>query len=166
MATFDEVLVSDRLRIRPIVGRDARVFATLGRDPEVFRWIPEIEPPFDADGWVAELLANPENYIRHAVEINRTGRVIGAIQLNRRANLALQVGYWFGKPFWGQGYATETLEAVLAFLDSRTAEPIHAAVHPDNIASRCVLENNGFVCLNRYLREMLEYRRSRPAPRG
>ena len=159
MAVFDEAIVTDRLRIRPIVPRDARVFATLGRDPEVFKWIPEIEPPFNADTWIAELIENPENYLRHAVEIDRTGRVIGAVQLNRRNNLALQIGYWFGKAFWGQGYATETVEGVLRFLDTRTAEPVHAAVHPDNIASRYVLENNGFVCLKRYLREMLEYRR-------
>lgn len=162
MAVYDDAIVSDRLRIRPIVPRDARVFATLGRDPEVFRWIPEITPPFDAHGWVKEVMENPENFLRHAVEIDRTGRVIGAVQLNRRSNLILQIGYWFGKPFWGQGYATEMVEAVLRFLDERTSEPVHAAVHPDNIASRCVLENNGFICMKRYLREMLEYRRLRP----
>ena len=161
MAVFDDVLVTDRLRLRPITLRDTRIFATLGRDPDVFRWIPEIDPPFNADSWVAELIGNPENYLRHAVEINRTGRVIGAIQLNRRNNLTLQIGYWFGKSFWGQGYATETVEAVVKFLDARTGEPIHAAVHPDNVASRAVLENNGFVCMKRYLREMLEYRRVR-----
>ena len=162
MAVFQDAIVSDRLRIRPIVPRDARAFATLGRDADVFRWIPEIEPPFNADVWVKELIDNPENYLRHAVEIDRTGRVIGAVQLNRRNNLMLQLGYWFGKAYWGQGYATETVEAVIRFLDDRTGEPVHAAVHPDNIASRCVLENNGFVCLKRYLREMLEYRRVKP----
>ena len=162
VSVFQDDIVSDRLRIRPIVARDARVFATLGRDPEVFRWIPEIDVPFDAETWVRELMENPENFLRHAVEIDRTGRVIGAVQLNRRNNLQLQIGYWFGKPFWGQGYATETVEAVMRFLDQRTSEPVHAAVHPDNVASRQVLENNGFVCLKRYLREMLEYRRVRP----
>lgn len=161
MAAFEEEIVTDRLRIRPIRYGDAPLFANLGRDAEVFRWIPEIEGPFNAEEWIGELLGNPENYFRHAIEINRTGRVIGAVQLNRRANLTLQIGYWFGKAFWGHGYATETVEAVLRFVDGRTKEPIHAAVHPDNIASRCVLENNGFVCLNRYLREMLEYRRVR-----
>src|SRR3546814_20653352 len=73
----------------------------------------------------------------------------------------LQVGYWFGRAYWGHVYATETLGALLGFLDERTREPIHAAVHPDNAASRSVLENNGFVCLNRWLSDMLEYRRQR-----
>lgn len=156
-----EAIVSDRLRLRPIERRDAATFDALGRDPLVFRYIPEISQPFDARAWIAELLGNPECYIRHAVELRRTGETIGAIQLNRRSNMLLQVGYWFGRPYWGHGYATETLEALLAVLDERTGEPIHAAVHPDNFASRSVLENNGFICLNRWLSDMMEYRRQR-----
>ena len=161
MTAFTEPIVTDRLRIRPIERTDIPRLAMLGRDPEVFRWIPEISGPFDAREWVEELCAHPENYFRHAIELLGTGDVIGAIQLNRRANLLLQLGYWFGKAYWGQGYATESVEALLCFLDARTREPLHAAVHPENLASRAVLENNGFVCLNRYLRDMLEYRRTR-----
>ena len=160
-ATVDEPIQTDRLTIRPIRRMDGRRLGELGRDPEVFRWIPEIQLPFHAGGWIEELFADPQNYFRHAIELAETGAVIGAVQLNRRPNLLLQLGYWLGKPYWGQGYATETVEAVLAFVDARTREPIHAAVHPDNRASRAVLENNGFVCLNRYLRDMLEYRRQR-----
>src|SRR3546814_6184840 len=137
------------------------MFDVLGRDPLVFRYIPEIEDPFDAAAWIGELLGNPECYIRHAVELGESRRTIGAIQLTRRSNMLLQVGYWFGRAYWGHGYATETLEALLGFLDERTREPIHAAVHPDNAASRSVLENNGFVRLNRWLSDMLEYRRQR-----
>lgn len=161
MTQLLEAIVSDRLRLRPIERRDARVFDALGSDPLVFRYIPEIEHPFDADAWIRELTGNPECYIRHAVELVDRGEIIGAIQLNRRSNMLLQVGYWFGRPYWGHGYATETLEALLAFLDERTREPIHAAVHPENAASRSVLENNGFICLNRWLSDMMEYRRQR-----
>lgn len=154
-------LTTDRLRVRPMRRQDARPFGMLGQDAEVFRYIPEISAPLDADAWIAELSRNGECYIRHAVELLGTGTVIGAVQLDRRSNLTLQLGYWFGRPFWGQGYATETVEAVLRLLDTMTGEPVHAAVHPDNLASRAVLENNGFVCLNRYIRELLEYRRVR-----
>ncbi|MFN4088981.1 MAG: GNAT family N-acetyltransferase [Alphaproteobacteria bacterium] len=161
MTQLLEAIVSDRLRLRPIGRRDTPVFAALGQDPLVFRYIPEIDYPFDAGSWIGELLGNPECYIRHAVERRDSGEVIGAIQLNRRSNMLLQVGYWYGRAHWGHGYATETLEALLAFLDERTREPIHAAVHPDNAASRSVLENNGFICLNRWLSDMMEYRRQR-----
>lgn len=154
-------IVTDRLRLRPMRARDARHFAVLGRDAEVFRYIPEITAPLDAEAWVAEVCRNPECYVRHAIELLGTGTIIGAVQLDRRSNLTLQLGYWLGRPFWGQGYATETVEALLRLLDDITGEPVHAAVHPENLASRAVLENNGFVSLNRYLRDLLEYRRVR-----
>ena len=141
-------ITTDRLRLRPIERHDARQFAVLGRDAEVFRYIPEISAPLDAEAWIAELSRNAECYVRHAVELLGTGTVVGAVQLDRRTNLTLQLGYWFGRPFWGQGYATETVEALFRLLDTITGEPVHAAVHPGNLASRAVLENNGFVCLN------------------
>src|SRR5690606_31507539 len=83
-------ITTDRLRLRPIERRDARQFAALGRDAEVFRYIPEISAPLDAEAWIAELSRNAECYVRHAVELLGTGTVIGAVQLDRRTNLTLQ----------------------------------------------------------------------------
>jgi RimJ/RimL family protein N-acetyltransferase len=54
---------------------------------------------------------------------------------------AREVGYWIGRPFWGQGVATAALVALLGHV---TARPLRAHVAKHNIASRRVLEKCGF----------------------
>jgi RimJ/RimL family protein N-acetyltransferase len=58
---------------------------------------------------------------------------------------APEVGYWLGAPYWGQGYATEALHAVIdyAFTDL-DHEALHAGARVTNPASRRVLEKCGF----------------------
>ncbi len=53
-----------------------------------------------------------------------------------------EIGYWFGKAFWGQGIATEALQLFLAQVEER---PIGARAAKDNAASIRVLEKCGFV---------------------
>src|ERR671922_1957114 len=44
-----------------------------------------------------------------------------------------EVTYWIGRSYWGQGIATDALNAFLAVERSRT---LHARVASDNVASR------------------------------
>jgi RimJ/RimL family protein N-acetyltransferase len=56
-----------------------------------------------------------------------------------------ELGYWLGLPFWGQGYATEALHAVIdhVFTDLEH-EALQAGARVTNPASRRVLEKCGF----------------------
>jgi len=60
-------------------------------------------------------------------------------------NGAAEIGYWIGAPFWGRGYATEAVRAVI---DHAFGELGHAALQAgprvSNPASRRVLEKCGF----------------------
>jgi len=56
-----------------------------------------------------------------------------------------QVGYWIGKQFWGRGIATSALGEFLVEVKVR---PVYAHVANHNLASRRVLEKNGFVLLD------------------
>ena len=65
--------------------------------------------------------------------------------------LYLSVGYWFGRAYWGKGYATEALTEALNALQSTVSKghqliPVHAKVMPQNAVSRHVLEKCGLVC--------------------
>jgi RimJ/RimL family protein N-acetyltransferase len=53
-----------------------------------------------------------------------------------------EVGYWIGTEFWGRGIASG---ALAEFLRLERTRPLHAHVAIDNLASRRVLEKNGFV---------------------
>ena len=71
---------------------------------------------------------------------------IGGVGVHEKAPGAPEVGYWLGKPFWGQGLMSEAARGLIA-LSWRTTRfrTIHAAAMPGNFASRRVLEKCGFV---------------------
>lgn len=57
-----------------------------------------------------------------------------------------EVSYWLGKDFWGRGIASQALGL---FLEQVRTRPLHARVAADNLASRRVLEKNGFTVTGR-----------------
>ena len=52
-----------------------------------------------------------------------------------------EVGYWFGKEFWGKGIATHALKEYVNIVMTR---PLYAHVARHNVGSRRVLEKCGF----------------------
>ncbi|HWU18036.1 MAG TPA: GNAT family protein [Devosia sp.] len=75
--------------------------------------------------------------------------LVGGITLSnvrRRAAQFVNLGYWMGQPFAGQGLMSEAVATSLPFIfDTLDLHRIHAAFLPGNAASRRVLEKNGFV---------------------
>ena len=57
----------------------------------------------------------------------------------------VELGYSLHPAAWGQGYATELARACLDWADETLEAPeVWAFVHPDNTASRRVLDRAGF----------------------
>jgi RimJ/RimL family protein N-acetyltransferase len=54
------------------------------------------------------------------------------------------VGYWIGRPHWGQGYATEALRLVILRARALGAQGLLAETFPENPASARVLAKCGF----------------------
>ncbi|WP_248305237.1 MULTISPECIES: GNAT family protein [unclassified Devosia] len=75
--------------------------------------------------------------------------LVGGITLSnirRRAAQFVTLGYWMGQQWAGQGLMTEAVGVTLPFVfDTLDLHRIHAAFLPGNMASRRVLEKNGFV---------------------
>ena len=72
-------------------------------------------------------------------------KLLGAIGLTvtLRFNRA-ELGYWVGKPFWGQGYATEASKAMLKYgFEVMKLNKIHASHMMQNPASGRVMEKIG-----------------------
>ena len=67
-------------------------------------------------------------------------QVAGSVICFQRSGERL-IGYWLGRPFWGQGIASR---AIAAFVASISARPLHAHVAKQNVASIRVLEKCGF----------------------
>ena len=79
----------------------------------------------------------------------RHEQLVGGITLSnirRRAAQFVNLGYWMGQNHAGKGLMTEAVGVVVPFIfEALDLHRIHAAFLPGNIASRRVLEKNGFV---------------------
>jgi len=74
------------------------------------------------------------------------GAFIGACGVERLEDGVWEFGYWYGRPYWRQGYATEAARAVMRFaFGDLGAMMLTAGWFLDNPASGRVLEKLGFV---------------------
>ena len=94
-----------------------------------------------ADFWRA---GEPEAYRRR-----EDGRLMGSVGLTtdsaRTYGSSRSLGYALGVHYWGQGYMTEAVRAVIRFgFETMGLDVISATCYPDNPASRRVLEKCGF----------------------
>jgi RimJ/RimL family protein N-acetyltransferase len=139
------VLETERLMLRAPRLEDAKAVALLANDRRIAENTARIPHPY--------ALADAEKFITAANRaedeiaflITREGVVLGGCGLSLTEREAPEIGYWLGVPFWGHGYATEAVRAVIdhAFAD-RDHEVLQAGARVTNPASRRVLEKCGF----------------------
>lgn len=66
--------------------------------------------------------------------------------IRRRAAQFVTLGYWMGQSYAGRGLMSEAVSMAMPFVfETLDLHRVHAAFLPTNIASRRVLEKNGFV---------------------
>lgn len=140
-------LRTERLTLRPTARTDATAFAEIGSD-DVFEFIPQIATPFDAAAWLDTKFAQTVPLFGHTIDAHVTARPIGYIQAEvnpvAHQEWCVEVGYWLGRAFWGQGFATEALRELLRYLNQPGLWPVFADVDLRNTRSIRVLENCGF----------------------
>jgi RimJ/RimL family protein N-acetyltransferase len=138
------VLETERLVLRaPRLG-DAKTVAALANDRQIAENTARIPHPYrlaDAKDWIASANKNADE--QHYVITLANGALIGACGLEAREGPS--IGYWLGQTYWGKGYATEALHALIdhAFGDL-DHEALQASARVTNPASRRVLEKCGF----------------------
>jgi len=143
-------LLGDKIRLRPIHQSDAAdayqlvtdnaVLANLAWDgpadeAEISETYHRRETEFDVD-------ENCDLAIERVDEPGLMGCITARFPRHPRQ---ADIGYWLGVPYWNQGYMTEAVRLVCHFsfvyLDAARA---YATAFTSNVASRKVLEKNGF----------------------
>jgi RimJ/RimL family protein N-acetyltransferase len=141
---------TERLLIRDFEAGDRAAVRQWRTDPEVMRYL---DQPLgrDPDAWFDAVLRFSAQGSRGshdaAIVLRATGEVIGWIGIGRTIDPAagdLVVGYALGRPWWGEGYMTEALVAVLGFgFTELGAETISAQYYVANPKSARVMEKAG-----------------------
>ncbi len=134
---------SPRLTYRLIDPRDASRISVLAGDWDIARMTARIPHPYslvDADQWIASI--GSDEFVR-AVEHN--GELIGAVGYIQRDREQAEIGYWIGKPWWGNGYATEAAKALVEHCFGEAGfQRLTCGHFIDNSASARVIRKLGF----------------------
>lgn len=144
------VIDTARLRLRPFTLDDAAEVQRYAGDFDVARMTTSIPFPYEdgmAEQWIGThktALASGSELV-WAIEHVEDERLVGAIGVTLDQELlAGEVGYWVGKPYWNQGYATEATMAIVVFgFEELGLHRLYARHFTDNPASGRVMEKAG-----------------------
>jgi ribosomal-protein-alanine N-acetyltransferase len=155
-------LETERLRLRPLALDDLDAMASLYADPEVMRYLGVGKPMSRADSErsVQRMVRSWEvdGFGQFAVERKEDGTLVGrcgflvwdaatlttTTESEATGPTELEVGYALGRPYWGQGYATEAARAVRDHaLGPMGRTRLIAFIRHDNVRSRRVAEKLG-----------------------
>ena len=143
------ILETDRLILRPWCESDAEDLYTYASAPDVgpsAGWPPHTSVENSREIIRAVLFA-PETF---AVCLKESGKPIGSIGFHRKdlaeAADEYELGYWIGKPFWGQGLIPEASRKMLRYaFEDLKMNRIWCGYYDGNEKSRRVQEKLGFV---------------------
>ena len=140
------VLETERLILRAPRLEDAKSIAMLANDRRIAENTARIPHPYrvaDAEAFIASVNVPDGETVFLITDLDEA--VLGACGVGMVEGQGPELGYWLGVPFWGQGYATEAVRAVIdyAFTELDYAF-LNAGARVTNPASRRVLEKCGF----------------------
>ena len=134
-----------RYVLRAFAAGDIDAFMALAGDLEVARMTCDIPHPLEHRA-ALRWLEPAAGETRYAIVAG--GRVIGGAGYFVRDSGVGELGFWLGRPWWGQGIATAAARDVVAMGFERDRLPAFSASHfVDNPASGRVLAKLGFVVM-------------------
>lgn len=143
-------LETGRLRLAPLALSDAEELFPIMSDPEVMaHWdVPEVEDPDLVKDIVASQVAAMEagRAFHWSMRTLAEGEFLGCCDLSDidRWHHRGEIGFMLGRGAWGQGYALEAMQAVIAFAAGSGLRRLAARTHLGNRRSEALLERLGF----------------------
>ncbi len=113
-------IYTERLILCPHSPQDMQDLQRLISDREIASTTTNIPHPYTLEDAVEFLSKRQENYEKTGSPqfaiTHKDGYFIGGIGLRiNKENESGELGYWIGKPYWGQGYCTEAAGAVVKY---------------------------------------------------
>ena len=142
-------LLTQRLRLRPLTEADVPALVAYLDDWEVVKHTASIPHPYNADdatAFVRLMAARAQARTGVALAMERTldRRLVGCVGFGTEGDGTPEIGYWVGREHWGTGLATEAVRRLMRHLFADLGfTRVWAMAHPDNAASRRVLDKAG-----------------------
>ncbi len=151
-----EPLETARLLLRPFLPTDWRAVMALFSDPPLAGWAFSTPTTSNTYRWLRQQMAHKEG-VSLAILLRSSADLIGWIFSAPERRLfvlnplqavegEMVLRYALASPYWGQGYMTEAVQAVIAYLFTVLQAPqVTADCALDNTASRRVMEKVGMI---------------------
>jgi [ribosomal protein S5]-alanine N-acetyltransferase len=134
-----------RLLLRSPQLSDASEISLLAGDYDVASMTGTIPHPYSekmAADWIRNVLRGEEGVV---FAIVWSGKLIGCTGYRAFSEDHAELGYWIGKPYWGMGYATEAVHALVQYAFAIDGFAYLTVGHfSDNPASARVIAKTGF----------------------
>lgn len=153
------ILKTKRLVLRNLVPKDWKLFYELMEEPETKYYMDDyLEAATEecARRWVGERISYNNEIPRHSynLAIEFKGEPIGWIGIGEAESEEkkdLDFGYALKKSYWGKGFMTEALRALLKYcFKTMEIEKITGECETRNLASRKVMEKAGMTLEKRF----------------
>jgi|GEM_PF-348149 len=144
------ILETERMRLTPLTATDSPQIFTLMRDAEVMAFwdMPESDDPdliaAIVEGQVEEMAQGRAAY--WAMRSLPGEEFVGVCDLSEidRRHKRAEVGFLLSREAWGQGYALEAMQLVIAYAAAQGLRRLLARTHLGNRRSDSLLEKLGF----------------------
>lgn len=142
-------LTTSRLILRPVEPRDQQKVFEGYSHPQIIQYFDITYSSFEAtDKQMEWYRSNRENGLGYAWVISSEQFMfMGIFSIYRidKENNRCELGYWLFPEYWGKGYASESLAAILNFVSKELKlHRIAAEIEPENTDSKKLLEGLGF----------------------
>lgn len=146
------MIETERLILRPWHESDAAMLFKYASDPDVgpvAGWHPHFSVENSLE-IIRTVFAAPETY---AVVLKETNEPVGccgimlsnSLHSTDMANGEAEIGYWLGKPYWGQGLIPEAVKAFLSrCFNELRLDAVWCGFYVGNLKSKRVCEKSGF----------------------
>ncbi len=137
------------VEIRPVRMEDASVIQKLATShPAIVKQtrLPDPYPDDGAEQWLKQAVPKHKEGKEYSFAIqNHEKQIVGACGLTPKNSNEAELGYWIGKPFWKNGYATAAIKELLRFaFEEKSFRRVFACSLDNNIGSKRALEKNDF----------------------
>ncbi|MDP1392850.1 GNAT family N-acetyltransferase [Lysinibacillus capsici] len=147
-----ENIDTERLRLQKMEKADAKSLLTIWSDPDVTKYMNITQFTQEEQALemieLLEQLAKQHKAIRFSIFEKASNHIIGSCGFNMLDydNALTEIGYDLGKEYWGKGYATEAITALIDYAFKHLKmETIVAEVDAANINSIKVLKKLNFI---------------------
>jgi len=141
--------MNTNISLRPWTLDDLPNLVRYADNYEIARFLTDKFPhPYTEEAGREFITRNMQETPTRVMAIDLAGQAIGAIGLHPQHDVQrknLEMGYWLGQPFWGQGIMSQAVPRMVEYgFQHFDATRIYARAYGPNIGSQRVLEKAGF----------------------